>query len=123
MSLSDAPRSDRPQSLNNEALRAAIESDSSQTCGERSARIQVSDETIRLRLHRIEKAHKLSKWIPHSLSDANKEQHVASCLPLFTRNRSASIFDRVFTNEETCVQYDTSRQACTRSSWNVCIIH
>ncbi|XP_035216387.1 uncharacterized protein LOC118189823 [Stegodyphus dumicola] len=61
MSLSDASLSSQPQALNDEGLRAAIESDSSQTCGELAAHFQVSDEMIRLHLHRIGKAYKLSK--------------------------------------------------------------
>ncbi|XP_035232950.1 histone-lysine N-methyltransferase SETMAR-like [Stegodyphus dumicola] len=44
MSFSDAPRSGWPQALNDEALKAAIENDSSQTCGELVAHFQISDE-------------------------------------------------------------------------------
>lgn len=110
MSLNDAPRSGRPQALDDETLRAAIESDSSQTCSELASHFQVTDETIRLHLHRIGKVYKLSKWVPHSLSDANKQQRVAACLSLLTRHRNASIFDRILTSDEKWVQYDTPKR-------------
>ncbi|XP_035220488.1 histone-lysine N-methyltransferase SETMAR-like [Stegodyphus dumicola] len=93
MSLSDAPRSGKPQALDDEALRAAIKKDTSQTCEELAARFQVSDKTIRLHLHLIGKTYKLSKWVPHSLSDANNQQLVAACFSLLTRHRNASILD------------------------------
>ncbi|XP_035223455.1 histone-lysine N-methyltransferase SETMAR-like [Stegodyphus dumicola] len=92
LSLSDAPSSGRPQALHDEAL-SVIQSDSSQTCGELAAHFQVFNETIRLHLHPIGKAYKLSKWVPHSLSDANKQQHVAACFSLLTQHRNASIFE------------------------------
>ncbi|XP_035205601.1 histone-lysine N-methyltransferase SETMAR-like [Stegodyphus dumicola] len=101
ISHSDAPCSSQPQALDDEALRATIESDSSQTCGELAAHFQVSVETIRLHLRRIGKAYKLSKWVPYSLSDANKQQCVVACLSLLTQHHNALIFDRVLTSNET----------------------
>ncbi|XP_035219581.1 histone-lysine N-methyltransferase SETMAR-like [Stegodyphus dumicola] len=107
ISHSNAPRNGRPQALDDKALKAAIKSDSSQTYGKLATHFQVSDGTIRLHLRRIGKAYKLSKWVPYSLSNANKQQRVAACLPLLTRHRNTSIFDRVLTSDEKWVQYDT----------------
>lgn len=76
MFLTDAPRKGRTQAVVNEALRAAIKSNSSQTCGELSACFQVSVEMIRLHLHHLEKACRLSKWIPHTLSNTNMRRFV-----------------------------------------------
>ena len=78
LSLCDEARSGCPQALDNKALKAAIEQESSQTCGELAERFQVSDETVRLHLQRIGKAYKLSKWVPHTLSQANKDQRVTA---------------------------------------------
>lgn len=60
--------------LDDEVLKAAIEENSSQTCGEIVEGFQVSEETVRLHLHRIGEAYKFSKWVPYTLSAANKEQ-------------------------------------------------
>ena len=49
--LEDEPRAGRPILLNNDDLKAAIETDSSLTCHELALRFLVSDETIRLHLH------------------------------------------------------------------------
>ncbi|XP_035209264.1 histone-lysine N-methyltransferase SETMAR-like [Stegodyphus dumicola] len=105
MALGDA------KALDDEALRTAIESDRSQTCVELAAHFQVSDETIGLHLHLIGKAYKLSKRVPFSLFEANKQQRVAACLSLLTRHHNASIFDRVLTSDEKWVQYDTPRRS------------
>ncbi|GFY14708.1 histone-lysine N-methyltransferase SETMAR [Trichonephila clavipes] len=46
LSLCDKARSGRPQALNDEALQAAIEEDSSQTCGELARQFNTSNETV-----------------------------------------------------------------------------
>ena len=74
LSLHDEPRSGQPQVLNDKVLKAAIERDSSLTCGELARQFNVSDETVRLHLHRLGKAYKLRKWVPHTLSEVHKRQ-------------------------------------------------
>ena len=57
LSLRGEPRSGRPQILNDRALKGAIEEGSSLTCGELARQFNVSDETVRLHLHRLGKAY------------------------------------------------------------------
>ncbi|GFW42196.1 histone-lysine N-methyltransferase SETMAR [Trichonephila clavipes] len=78
--LCDKARAGRPQALDDEALQAAIEEDSSQTCGELARQFNTSSETVRLRLHRLGKTYRLSKWVPHTLLEVHKQQRVAACL-------------------------------------------
>lgn len=61
MSLCDEPRSGRQLFLDYEALKTDVEEGNSQICGELAERFLVSDETVRLQLHRTGKAYKLSK--------------------------------------------------------------
>ena len=76
LSLRDEPSSGRPQVLNDRGLKAAIEEGSSLTCGELARQFNVSDETVRLHLHRLDKAYKLSKWVPHTLLEVPKGQRL-----------------------------------------------
>ncbi|GFT41603.1 histone-lysine N-methyltransferase SETMAR [Trichonephila clavipes] len=103
LSLCDKARTERPQALYDEALQAAIEEDSSQTCGD------TSSETVRLHLHCLGKTYRLSKWIPHTLLEVHKHQRVTACLSLLSRHHSASIFNRVLTSDEKWVLYDTPK--------------
>jgi len=93
VSLADEPRSGRTHVLDDEALKAAIEEDSDLMCEELAERFHVSAEIVRLHLNRIGKSYRLSKWVPHTLSAANKEQRVPSCLSLLTRRLNTHIFD------------------------------
>ncbi|XP_076052678.1 histone-lysine N-methyltransferase SETMAR-like [Oratosquilla oratoria] len=111
LSLRDEPRSGRPQVLNDGVLKAAIEEDSSLTCGELARRFNVSDETVRLHLHRLGKTFKLSKWVPHTLLEVHKRQRVGACISLLSRHRTASLFNRVLTSDEKWVLYETPKRS------------
>ncbi|GFY47795.1 histone-lysine N-methyltransferase SETMAR [Trichonephila inaurata madagascariensis] len=109
LSLCDKNRTGRPQALDDEALQAAIEEDSSQTCGELAIQINTSSETVRLHLHRLGKTYRLSKWVLHTLLEFHKQQRLAACLSLLSRHSNGSIFSRVLTSDEKWVLYDTPK--------------
>ncbi|GFW16292.1 histone-lysine N-methyltransferase SETMAR [Trichonephila clavipes] len=116
LSLCDNARIGRPQALDDEALQAAIEENSSQTYGELVRQINTSSETVRLHLHRVGKTYRLSKWVPHTLLEVHKLQREAACLLLLSRHFSASIFNRVLTSDEKWVLYDTPKRSKHRLS-------
>jgi [histone H3]-lysine36 N-dimethyltransferase SETMAR len=111
VSVCDAQRSGRPQAVDNEALQAAIEEDSSLTCGELARQFNVSAETVRVHLHSVGKTYRLSKWVPHKLLEVHKAQRVAACISLLSRHRTASIFHRVMTSDEKWVLYDNPKRS------------
>ncbi|GFY59972.1 histone-lysine N-methyltransferase SETMAR [Trichonephila inaurata madagascariensis] len=83
LSFFDKTRTGLPQALDDEALQAAIEEDSSQTCGELARQFNTSREMVRLHLHRLGKMYRLRKWVPHTLLEVHNQQRVAACLSLF----------------------------------------
>ncbi|KAF2344325.1 Transposase type 1 [Trinorchestia longiramus] len=81
------------------------------TCGELARRFDVSDETVRLHLHRLGKTRKLSKWVPHTLFEVYKRQRVAACVSLLSCHRTGSLFNRVLTSDEKWVLYETPKRS------------
>ncbi|GFT06210.1 histone-lysine N-methyltransferase SETMAR [Nephila pilipes] len=67
LSLCDEPRCRQPHDLDDKALQAAIEEDSSLMCGELENQHTLSDETVRFHIHLLGKTYRLSKWVPHTL--------------------------------------------------------
>ncbi|GFX88410.1 histone-lysine N-methyltransferase SETMAR [Trichonephila clavipes] len=100
LSLCDQARTGRPQAFDDEALQAAIEEDSNQTCGELARQFNTSSEMVRLPLDRLVKTYRLSKWVPHTLLEVHTQQRLAACLSLLSRHHSASIFNWVLTSDE-----------------------
>ncbi|XP_065664499.1 histone-lysine N-methyltransferase SETMAR-like [Hydra vulgaris] len=99
-SIEDLPRSGRPLLVDEDELKDAVESDSSQTCQELAVRFAVSVETIRLHLDAIGKAWKLSRWVPHKLSIDNKKQRLTICTSLLSRHNVEPFLDCLLTCDE-----------------------
>ncbi|GFY72847.1 histone-lysine N-methyltransferase SETMAR, partial [Trichonephila inaurata madagascariensis] len=105
--------------LDDEALQAAIEEDSSQTCGELARQLNTSSEVVRLNLHGLGETYRLSKWVPHTLLEVHKQQRVAACLSLPSHqciHTLASIFNLVLTRDEKWILYDTPKRSTHRLS-------
>lgn len=107
--------------LNDEALKASIEEDNTQTCGELSERFQAYGETVRLPLYRIGKMYNLTKWVLHTLTEASKHQRVTACFWLLSRYHNVPIFNRVPTSDEKCILYDTSIPPLLSCKIMICI--
>jgi histone-lysine N-methyltransferase SETMAR len=71
---------------------------------------KVSGETIRLHLHHLGKTHKLSRWVPHGLTVAQKAARADACLSLLSRQGKDPFLDRFLTCDEKWVLYDTPRR-------------
>ena len=66
----------RPEAqVNNEELKAIVEADPLQTTSELASGCSVSDNWL-LHLKQVEKIKKLERWVPHKLSEANRQTRV-----------------------------------------------
>jgi histone-lysine N-methyltransferase SETMAR len=71
---------------------------------------KASAETIRLHLHHMAKTHKLSRWVPHELTVAQKAALADACLSLLSRQRKDPFLDRAVTCDEKWFLYDIPRR-------------
>ncbi|KFD51843.1 hypothetical protein M513_07172 [Trichuris suis] len=65
-SLEGPPRTGRPSSFDNQALKEPVESDPTQTQDEMALKLGVSQLTICAHLKQLGKVNKLDKWVPTS---------------------------------------------------------
>ncbi|KFD49574.1 hypothetical protein M513_09517 [Trichuris suis] len=68
-SLEGPPRTGRPSSFDNQALKELVESDPTQTQDEMAVKLAVSRQTICAHLKQLGKVKKLDKWDLHELSE------------------------------------------------------
>ncbi|CAG9791971.1 unnamed protein product [Diatraea saccharalis] len=80
--LKNEPRGRPPTQVNNDKLREMVEADPSQTSQELAAWFNVTLPTILTHLCQINKIKKYEKWVPHDLTDLQKETRVVTCVTL-----------------------------------------
>ena len=72
--LKDSPRSGRPKSLDQEAIKDAVEVNPKLTSRELAQLFNTTHTTIISYLHVLGKISKLGQWVPHELNDAQRSQ-------------------------------------------------
>ncbi|KOC70262.1 Histone-lysine N-methyltransferase SETMAR [Habropoda laboriosa] len=69
-----APRSGRPVEFDEERLNQPLRENSRQTTRELAEKMEYSHTAIEKHLHSMGKVQKCGTWVPHALSDNNKNQ-------------------------------------------------
>ncbi|KOC64196.1 Histone-lysine N-methyltransferase SETMAR [Habropoda laboriosa] len=72
--LKDAPRSGRPVEFDEERLNQLLHVNSRQTTRELAEKMECSHTAIEKHLHSMGKVQKCGAWVPHALTDNNKNQ-------------------------------------------------
>ena len=81
--INNTPRSGRPSEFDKEHLKALLKEESHQTSRELTKKMNCDQKTILNHLHSMGFAEKLGVWVPHELSENNKNhlqiasQHLA----------------------------------------------
>ncbi|CAK9826066.1 Histone-lysine N-methyltransferase SETMAR [Anthophora retusa] len=112
--LSNEPRGRPKTQVDNDVLKATVEANSSQSARELSLMYNVSKQTILTHLAQIGKVKKLDKWIPHELTDAQKERRLDACLSLLSRNKAEPFLKQIVTCDEKWIMYDNRKRS---SQW------
>jgi len=85
-SLEDKPGRGRPSDFDDQALLAAVEEDESLTTRMLAEQFDVDHSTIVRHLKKLGKVWKLAGWVPHELSQQNKDERVRIFSDLLRKN-------------------------------------
>ncbi|XP_014473233.1 PREDICTED: histone-lysine N-methyltransferase SETMAR-like [Dinoponera quadriceps] len=83
--LEDVERKRRPQKLDDDILRAMVDSDFHQTIRELSLKIGCPWSTVQDHLYRIKKVYRQEIWVPHELTETALDQRRTICASLLSR--------------------------------------
>lgn len=104
--LEDAPRSGRPRRVFKDALHRTVNENPTATAREMAAHFDVSHTTIINALHALGMTSKLSKLVPHKLTEKNKMDRIAKCVSLLARHQNRPFLDRLVTCDEKWIFYE-----------------
>jgi len=107
-SLEDMEHGKRPEVVDNEELKAAIELDPTQTGRQLAERFGCHYSTITLHLHAIGKNNRCGKWVLHQLSDTNKAARVTIAGILLRRAKNTGFFESILTSDEKWISYNNT---------------
>ena len=80
--INDTPRSGRPSEFDEDHLKALLKEESRQTSRKLAEKMNCDQKTILNYLHLMGFAKKLGVWVPHELSENNKE----NCLQIASQH-------------------------------------
>ena len=103
--VDDQPRSGRPSELDDRALLELVERDTRQSSRAMAATMGCSHQTILSHLEALGKTRKLGYWVPHRLTEQNRDQRVTIASFLLSYARTFGWLDSILTGDEKWVLY------------------
>ncbi|XP_065799354.1 histone-lysine N-methyltransferase SETMAR-like [Muntiacus reevesi] len=113
-SLEDDERSARPSEVDNDQLREIIDADPLKTTRKIAEELKVNHSTVVRHLKQIGKVKKLNKWVPHELTENQKNRRFEVSSSLILRNNNEPFLDRIVTCHEKWILSDNRQQSAQR---------
>ncbi|CAK9820142.1 Histone-lysine N-methyltransferase SETMAR, partial [Anthophora quadrimaculata] len=104
--LKDAARKGRPQKLDDDILKAMVDSDPRQTIEELSLKIGCPWSTVQDHLRRIGKLYRQGIWVPRELTETALDQRRTICASLLFRYEVDPFLRRIVTEDEKWMLYN-----------------
>jgi len=89
-----------PQKIETDELQALLYINSAEIEKELAKQLCVTQQAISVRLHTMGKIQKEGSWIPHELSEDNKNRHRDTALALLSKFRKKDFLHKIITGNE-----------------------
>src|SRR5262245_26053308 len=99
-SLQDEARSGRPSEINNDELFAALRENPRSTTRELAMLLNCTQPSIVGHLSNLGFVKRLGSWIPHRLSENQREHRISTCVSLLSHERTYNWLRNVITGDE-----------------------
>ncbi|UYV80290.1 SETMAR, partial [Cordylochernes scorpioides] len=114
--LDNEPHGKPPQKFEEAELQALLDEDSSQTQEKLAKQLQVSQGAVSLHLNSLGMTQKLSRWVPHELSERQQERRLVTCEGLLARHEKNSFLHRIVTSDEKWINFSNPTR---QKSWGL----
>ncbi|UYV81825.1 SETMAR [Cordylochernes scorpioides] len=114
--LDNEQRGKPPQKFEDAELQALLDEDSTQPQEKLAKQLQVSQGAVSLRLNSLGMTQKLSRWVPHELSERQQERRLVTCGGLLARHEKKSFLHRIVTSDEKWIHFSNPMR---QKSWGL----
>ncbi|GFY56090.1 histone-lysine N-methyltransferase SETMAR [Trichonephila inaurata madagascariensis] len=98
MTLKNEPRAGLPSDFNDNILKAVLEQNPRQSTKCIAERLNTSQSTVIRHLEKLGKVNKLGVWVPHNLSERNKEDRLSIITSLRSQVKMEPFLNRIVTD-------------------------
>ncbi|KAL6265797.1 hypothetical protein P5V15_002613 [Pogonomyrmex californicus] len=88
------------QKIETDELQALLDINSAQTEKELAEQLGVTQQTISVCLHTMGKVQKEGRWVPHELSEDNKNRRRDTALTLLSKFQKKDFLHKIITGDE-----------------------
>ncbi|UYV65117.1 DPYD [Cordylochernes scorpioides] len=114
--LDNEPRGKPHQKFEDAEQQALLDEDSTQTQEKLAKQLQVSQGAVSLRLNSLRMTQKLSRWVPHELSERQQKRRLVTCEGLLARHEKKSFLHRIVTYDEKSIHFSNPMR---QKSWGL----
>ena len=107
--MSDKPRSGRPQKVSDAELQELLDQNSAQTQQQLAEKLGITQQAISEILRALGKIQKHGRWVPHELTQEQREKRVDTCLSLLSRQKRKSFLWKLVTGDEKCIHFENPK--------------
>jgi histone-lysine N-methyltransferase SETMAR len=108
--VNDKERSGAPQKVTDNKLQTLLDQNSCQTQKELAQQFGVTRQDISICLRQMGKIQKKRKWVPHALSEKNKNDRFDKCLNLYNKQHRKSFLWKIVIGDEKWIYYDNLKR-------------
>ena len=103
-----------PKKFEDAELQALLDENDRQTQQQLAEQLNVTRKTVSLRLKAMGKIQKLGRWVPHELTERQKENRKTICGMLLARYKRKSYLHRIVTGDEKWIFFENPKR---KKSW------
>lgn len=103
--IDDEVRSGRPMEMDVDVLKDLVESDPHLTTRDMSAQLGFTHSTIEAGLRKLGKVQKLGRWVPHELTQNDRDRRIDCCYNLLSLKRTFNWLRDLITGDEKWIQF------------------
>lgn len=108
--VSDRERTGPPVKVDDQELQALLDENSCQTEKQLSEQLGVTQQTVSYRLKAMGKIRKGTKWVPHFLTQENKNSRLNICVSLYNKQHRKSFLWKIVTGDEKWIYFDNPKR-------------